>query len=272
MVKLDSAGLANANLQFALLRSGSESARVELRASVVADLDAMTVVRAPVSGRLAVSVNYQWSAYGEELNTGVEVGTVSDARPLILTRGGTVTRVLARPGAIVQAGDPLLELTDFSRPVLSIVWSESAPRTPPPSITASVPGRAEFHTAELLGPAPEADPVTRQPAYLYRLTSGWSMARPGLMLSAQVPTGGGSVRGVLIPRAAAVQWDGLEWAWRKRGDAFTRIRVPTDRPAVSGWIAGSPWQAGDTLVITGGEQLLSEEFRAHVSVGDEVAE
>jgi hypothetical protein len=48
--------------------------------------------------------------------------------------------------------------------------------------------------------------------------------------------------------------------------------VPTDRPLTDGWLAGPPWKTGDSVVVKGAEQLLSEEFRARVTVGDEVAE
>jgi hypothetical protein len=70
-----------------------------------------------------------------------------------------------------------------------------------------------------------------------------------------------------------VQWDGLEWAWLRRdAGRFIRVRVPTDRPVSAGWLVGPPWQTGDSVVVRGAEQLLSEEFRARVTVGDEVAE
>jgi hypothetical protein len=50
------------------------------------------------------------------------------------------------------------------------------------------------------------------------------------------------------------------------------VRVPTDRPAPGGWIAGPPLAAGDTVVVTGVQELLSEEFRARVTVGEESGE
>jgi hypothetical protein len=50
------------------------------------------------------------------------------------------------------------------------------------------------------------------------------------------------------------------------------VRLATDRPTPGGWIAGAPLAAGDTVVVTGAEELLSEEFRARVTVGDEAGE
>jgi multidrug efflux pump subunit AcrA (membrane-fusion protein) len=70
-----------------------------------------------------------------------------------------------------------------------------------------------------------------------------------------------------------VQWEGLAWAYRRRApDAFERVRVPTDRPARGGWIAGPPLAPGDTVVVRGAQELLSEEFRARVTVGGESGE
>ncbi|HTO73769.1 MAG TPA: HlyD family efflux transporter periplasmic adaptor subunit [Gemmatimonadales bacterium] len=272
-VSLDSAGARLASLQLAALRNASVADAIELRGEIAADPDAITVIRAPVSGRLAASEGRTWPVYGDRLATGEAIAVVSDARPLTVPRGGTVTRVLARPGAIVQAGDPLLELTDFSRPVVRVAWTSDAPASPPEAVTVRQGNAAPGYRATFLGAAAEADPVTRSPAYLYRLDGSWGAARPGVLVTVSVPSGKGPVRGVLIPSSAVVQWDGLEWAWLRRGVAsYVRIRVPTDRPVAGGWLAGAPWQAGDSVVITGAEQLLSEEFRARVTVGDEVAE
>lgn len=270
VVKLDSAGMANAALRLAILKRGTEQDGVELRGIVVADPDAVTTVRAPVAGRLS---SYQWPKFGDHLDAGSDLGSVSDAQPLKLPRGGTVTQVFARVGAIVQAGDPLLEVTDYARPLVSVAWSAEAPATQPAHLTVRAAESGPARSALLIGPAAQADPVTHQPAFLYRLDQAWSSARPGLLVSARVATGAATDRGVMIPAAAVVQWDGLQWAWLRRGDGtFERQRVSTSHPTRDGWLVGQPWKAGDSVVVAGAEQLLSEEFRARVSVGDEVAE
>jgi hypothetical protein len=127
--------------------------------------------------------------------------------------------------------------------------------------------------ARLVGPAPEADPVTRRPAYLYRAERAGPGATPGTPVVALVEGAGRATEGVLVPDAAVVQWEGLAWAYRRRApDAFERVRVPTDRPARGGWIAGPPLAPGDTVVVRGAQELLSEEFRARVTVGGESGE
>jgi hypothetical protein len=76
-----------------------------------------------------------------------------------------------------------------------------------------------------------------------------------------------------VPDEAVVQWDGLAWAYRRSGAGrYERVAVPTDRPVPGGWIAARGFTPGDTVVVTGAQELRSEEFRARVSVGDESGE
>jgi hypothetical protein len=77
----------------------------------------------------------------------------------------------------------------------------------------------------------------------------------------------------MVPDRGVVQWDGLAWAYRRTGvDTFERVRVPTDRPVPGGWIVTRDFATGDTVVLAGAQELLSEEFRARVSVGEESGE
>jgi hypothetical protein len=126
--------------------------------------------------------------------------------------------------------------------------------------------------ASLIGPAPEADPLTRRPAYLYRSRARWPGAVPGTPVTALVPDGE-KAEGVLVPDDAVVQWEGLAWVYVSRGSGeFARVRMPTEQPVPGGWIAGPPLEEGDSVVVTGVQELLSEEFRSRVTVGEESGE
>jgi hypothetical protein len=48
--------------------------------------------------------------------------------------------------------------------------------------------------------------------------------------------------------------------------------VETATPVSGGWVASAPFAVGDSVVIQGAQELLSEEFRARVTVGDESGE
>ncbi|MEP6687967.1 MAG: HlyD family efflux transporter periplasmic adaptor subunit, partial [Gemmatimonadales bacterium] len=223
----------------------------------------------------------RWPGLGERVRAGVEIARVSDARPLAVPISGTVTRVAAQPGSLVEAGQPLLEVADLSHPLVRVAWVEGLGDAPPHGLTLNPGGEARV-PARLVGPAPEADPVTRRPAYLYRAARNWPGAAPGVQVVALI-VAASSAQGraasaadrahVLVPDSAVVQWEGLAWTYRRRAPGrFERIRVATDRPVPGGWLTGPPLAAGDSVVLHGAEELLSEEFRARVTVGDESGE
>jgi hypothetical protein len=153
-----------------------------------------------------------------------------------------------------------------------VIWDPAA-GAPPRDVLLEPPGGRGRVAARLLGPAPDADPLTRRPAYLYRAERGWPGATPGTPVAALAPSAAPAARGAMVPDRSVVQWDGLTWAYRRRGlDTFERVAVPTDRPVPAGWLATRGLSVGDTVVITGAQELLSEEFRARVSVGEESGE
>lgn len=266
-VVLDSAELARVGIGLAPLTPADRSDELQAPGEVVAEPERTAVIRSPVSGRLTAPSG--WPELGAHVASGAALGQVSDARPLVAPIGGVVTRVGARPGEIVSEGQELLELADRSRPVVRVTWP--APGAPP-RVVALAPDSASRVEADLIGPAAEADPVTRQAVYLYRARRAWPGAVPGTLVDAAV-TLGQATPGVLVPERAVVQWDGLAWVYLQRAPGrYLRVRVPTDHPTPRGWLAGAPLRPGDTVVVTGAEELLSEEFRARVTVGDESGE
>ena len=273
MVVLDSADLVRLGLRTAVLKATASAPVRRLAGELVAEPDRITTVRAPIAGRLALPEGVRWPSFGERMAGGTVIAQVSDAKPLLLPRGGIVTQVGAQPGEMVQAGQLLLEVTDYDAPLVRVAWPADVPG-PPVEVGVS-PGAEGGRAvrARLLGAAPAADPVTRLPAYLFRAERGWRGARPGAAVVVAVPDRGAPVRGVLVPDRAVVQWEGLTWVFVERGAGrFGRVRVPVDRPVSGGFLASAGLLAGDTVVVEGAEQLLSEEFRARVTVGDEPGE
>lgn len=269
-VVLDSAEIRRIGLSTAALSPATAEGGRRLSAQVIPEPERTATVRAPVAGRLAAAESGRWPTLGQRLDEGAPLGRVSDAQPLTVPLSGTVTAVGARPGEIVEAGQVLLELADNASPVVRVAWPPEAGR-PRERITLLPPDGSSV-PATLIGPAPEADPLTRQPAYLYRSRARWPGAVAGTPLGAVAPDGE-TVQGVLVPDGAVVQWEGLAWAYLRRGPgAYARVRVPTDQPSRGGWIVGAPLTAGDSVVVTGVQELLSEEFRARVTVGEESGE
>lgn len=268
-VQLNDAERTALDLLVTPLSAGRWGGTRELAGELVADPASLSTVRAAVSGRLVVDAPARWPGYGEAVAAGAELGVVGDARPLVAARSGRVTQVLAQPGELVQAGQPLLEITDLDHPVARLVWfGESGPQ--PPSAVELVPEGSGAVPARLMGPAAEADPVTRRPAFLYRAARPWSGARPGLPVRARFGGGAALLNGVVVPADAVVQWDGFAWVYveRERG-RFARQRISTDRPLDGAWFVAEGLAPGDGVVVRGAQALLSEEFRARITVGDE---
>jgi biotin carboxyl carrier protein len=253
-------------LALAPLRSGTARAEQQLVGEVVAEPERVTTLRAPVAGRLRMVGGERWPSFGASVRAGGAVAQVSDALPLTIPVSGTVSRVLAQPGEFVQPGQALLEITDFSHPLVRVAFPLGAAR--PPAHVALAPAGARVDAA-LVSAAPSADSLTGRPAFLFRAARTWPGARPGAAVPVAVATVETGAQGTVVPAAAVVQWDGLAWAFvRREAGRYARVRVPTSDPVDGGWLVPG-LSREDSVVVRGAEQLLSEEFRSRVTVGDE---
>ncbi|MEO6210540.1 MAG: HlyD family efflux transporter periplasmic adaptor subunit [Gemmatimonadaceae bacterium] len=256
-------------------------ATVRLSGELVTDPARNSTIRAAVPGRLTSTA---WPALGARVSARQVLGTVSDAAPLTAPRSGTIVRVGAQPGELVQAGQELLAIADFATPLARIVWRPELGNVPPRTLTVSpLAGETSTARARFVGGAAEIDSLTRMPIYLYRLDHAWAGARPGTPVTASAPdtrTTGGSADSsqraraeVVVPDAAIIQWEGLAWAFvERRPRSYVRVRVMTDHPVMGGFVVttvSSGLEPGNLVVTRGAQQLLSEEFRTHLQAGDD---
>jgi len=87
--------------------------------------------------------------------------------------------------------------------------------------------------------------------------------RPGVAVAAYYAGGTGMMHALVIPRAAVVQQDGRTWVYiQTSDDRFERRPVSVDVPAGDGYAASRGFAAGDRVVVTGAQTLLSEEFKS----------
>jgi hypothetical protein len=84
---------------------------------------------------------------------------------------------------------------------------------------------------------------------------------------AEVTAAGGPRTGVVLPGSAVIRYGGKTWAYVQLGDDnFARVQAPLDYPMEQGWFLGSKIKAGQRVVVTGAELLLSEELKAEIQV------
>ncbi len=131
----------------------------------------------------------------------------------------------------------------------------------PPSPTALVQGASEkLGTARFISNSPRTDPRIQGRSFFYIAPAREAGLLPGVNVLAHLPSGP-KVRGIIIPAVAVVWWQGRAWVYVQAGeDRFARREVPLDAPVVEGWFVTKGFSAGEHVVISGAQLLLSKEF------------
>lgn len=125
-----------------------------------------------------------------------------------------------------------------------------------------------FISAVLASPSPRTDPRIQGMSFFYVASSQTIGLLPGMNVSAYLPVGT-EVQGVLVPASAIVWWQGKAWGYvQKDASQFIRREISMDTPVKDGWFVMKGFSAGERLVVSGAQLLLSEEFRALIQVGE----
>lgn len=140
----------------------------------------------------------------------------------------------------------------------------------PASETAAIHGGdGRLIPAKLVSSAPRTDPKIQGRSFFYVTPSGDTNLVAGMNVVALLPVGE-PVQGVTVPASATVWLQGKPWIYAQRdADRFVRREVPTTQPIKDGWFAPADFAKGQRIVVSGGQLLLSEEFRAQIQVGEE---
>lgn len=192
------------------------------------------------------------------------------ALPLTLGRGGEVVELGARPGETVAAGQAILRVARFDR-LFVRAWFPAGSDPAPRAASVAQAGREDRRLpAEVLGPAPVEATQAPGASLLVSVSAGDSGLRPGMPVTTYVRAPGAAVAGVLVPRAAAVRFGGLVWTYVRVGpDRFQRRELDIGRIQAAGYFADHGFAAGDRVVTTGAQALLSEELKSQIKVGEE---
>jgi RND family efflux transporter MFP subunit len=178
--------------------------------------------------------------------------------------GGTVVETMARPGESVEAGLPLLRISHLDKLVarVDLPVGQNLPQSA--TLARIVPAAHESAVipADRVAAVPVIDPKSPGESFLFRLREGRFGLRPGLAVTAYLPLPGASRQGFTIPTAAVVRSSGKAYVYvQTAADRFVRREIKVESPVASGCFVTGRLAAGDRIVITGAQTLLSEEFK-----------
>ena len=135
---------------------------------------------------------------------------------------------------------------------------------PPAKISVSPVGSGDAAVAaQFVAPALQADAEVAGRTFWYRAPGAG--LRVGMRVVATLEDAHGARNGVSVPFSAPVWHGGKAWIYIKReNDTFERREVATGESTGDGWFNGAPFKAGDSVVVSGAQLLLSEEFRYQI--------
>ena len=128
---------------------------------------------------------------------------------------------------------------------------------------APVTAHSDAVQARFVSEAPRSSQAVPGNTYFY-LVKGADL-RVGARVVARVTTGNTSIDGVIVPNEAVVWHAGKSWVYRKQdADTFGRYEVSTQHPLGDGWFEATGLHAGDQVVVSGAQLLLSEELKFQI--------
>ena len=170
-------------------------------------------------------------------------------------REALIERLVSRQAAIARVDLPAGE--DFAG-------------SPSGVAVAPLAGDGSRVQADRVFAAPNVDPDRQGRSFFALFEAAPPALRPGAVVAAHVQASGESRAGVLIPRSAVIRFEGLTWVYVQGApDKFFRRDFSSDHRLENGWFAVQGFTAGDGVVVTGAEALLSEELRYQIQLEEE---
>ena len=211
-----------------------------------------------VSERAMLAAEAQWKADRERLAIAeAEVRSLREA--LRAEWGAQLADLAAIPGSVGFA--PLLELREVL--LQMTVPSEVDRALSTRSLTVEPTGGGVRAPARLVSAAPAAAAGAIGTTWFFRAPAAG--LRAGARVTGHLSTGRGKAEGVVVPEQAVVWHAGRPWVYVRRDeDRFVRTAVSASRLVPGGWFNAEGLKAGDEVVVTGAQLLLSEELEYRI--------
>jgi hypothetical protein len=117
--------------------------------------------------------------------------------------------------------------------------------------------------------APTADPHLQGQSFLLEVEAQGLALRPGTAVTGHLESPDNAKLGVAVPEAAVVRTGDRAWAYVQIAPTqFERRQLEVTVPAGPGWFVTSGFAAGDHVVVTGAQALLSDELKSQIQVKD----
>lgn len=172
---------------------------------------------------------------------------------------------LAEQATNPKASDLLQALIANKRVLIQTTLPFDAAEPKANSSITIAPTAAPSHTmrADYVSPAPITNSTIQGKTYFYHAPT--NELRTGMQVNAITATSSKKSVGVIIPNNAIVWYAGKPWVYQKaENDEFKRKPIHTDVEVEDGWFYQGPLKAGDEVVVSGAQLLLSEEFKSQI--------
>ena len=214
-----------------------------------------------VSDRAAAAAQATWRADEAKLAAaGTAAANWHDA--MRQQWGATITQwATQQPSAaplqrLLQHREVLLQVTvPFDAPALA---------ADTPVYVAPAGSSDDVVKAVYVSTSPRVDSTLQGRTYYFRAPA--DNLRVGMRLTVRLQTQKQAKPGFIVPDSAVVWFANQPWVYQKAAqDKFIRRLISTDIETPKGWFnAESQLKAGDEIVTTGAQLLLSEEFKYQI--------
>lgn len=165
-------------------------------------------------------------------------------------RHAFITKLLRREAILIRAELPAGEIL----------------ATNPPTARVTVVGADRDRTAAWFCEAPTVDTRTQGRAFLFQASGPDTALRPGAAVAAFLAQSATATVGTLVPADAVIRHLGHAWVYLAGAEGhYVRAAVTLDRLIDAGWFTTAALPAGDSVVTTGAQILLSEELKAQIA-------